>query len=204
MALTSLATTSAFASSYSYDFNYRLDSNTQTATVATLDIAQGTGGVDFTLSTADMSFLGGTPFVLSLSFGAADSYQKNGYIDYSGDAELKSFKEENGVGTFDFGWIANFNSSNSPSADRLVSNESVAWTMTAGTLDDYITMISAKNSGLSTIAELHINAIENGNSVKYITQISAVPLPLPILMMLGGLGLIGVTASKRNSSKKIG
>jgi len=200
--LFALSATPVLASSYSYDFNYRLDNNTQTATVATLDIAQGSNGVDFTLSTADMSFLGGTPFIMSLSFGDANSYAAGGYTNYSGDADLKSFKAENGVGTFDFGWIASFNTSNAPSADRLISNESVAWTMTTGSLNDYITMISANNSSLSTVAELHINAINNGDSVKYITQISAVPLPLPIFLMLAGLGLIGLTSSKRNKLNK--
>ncbi len=212
-----IASSSAFAASYSFDFNYRLDNSTTTDAVASLQFAENGSNVDVTLSTFDMSFLlselGGTdgsnaPFVFSLSFGNTESYDdslqaSDQYDSFGGDANLKSFKEEKGKGTFDFGWIATFDSSNS--GDRLISNESVTWTMLNANINDFISIITASgDSSLSTIAELHINAIENGNSVKYIADvtggISPVPVPLPILLLLSGLVALGFASRKKQGT----
>jgi hypothetical protein len=168
------ATTPAVANYTFFTSNNAGFASTQ---VGALKIEQIGADTQWTLSADwDNSFNAGSPFVFGLDFdlqpGTSLMESSLPLFDVVGQVSVKSFGSR---GVF-------FNPANN--THRFTDGEKVSWIFHNTSLSGFV------------IQDLHVNAIYNGESIKF-GAVAPVPEPETYAMLLAGLGLVGAIARQR-------
>ena len=189
----------AAAQTYSFDFGSLLTGGASAPagggdTWAEMSIAPTANPADgntytFTLDVLAPQFTNtftSTAFVGAAGFNNAGAITAGEITLVSGGVTTISATNGGGGGgiTWDFG--ADFGSGES---DRLQAGESVTWTQSFSSVLNLV----------DPFAYLHVQALQNGDSGKYIPT-TPIPEPETYAMMLAGLGLLGFVARRRRQN----
>ena len=176
----------ALAATYSYSFT-ELASGGTIAPVAGLSISDVAGGAEFTL-TGSFGWLPGSAFLSKLWFnGPAGTVTP---IAGNTFAQVPETDPQINAG-YSFSWDAAYPTAGSPGSDRFLATDTSTWQITGSGI------VAAS---FSRPMMVHIQGLE-GNTLSLDTSIkvlSPVPEPSALMMLLAGLGLMGLTARRRD------
>lgn len=185
---------------------YATGENAGSATVATLQLNESNGDVNFKL-TNSVSNLGSAAnagtFISKLGFNYTGTQMLSvgSFGKLGGDQSISSISVDppgNFPGGYNFELELGFPTTNKDSgAHRFLDGEYVSWTISNVILEDFLDPVSGTGGSLA-LAAVHIQSLASGESTTYI---SAVPLPAAAWLFLTALGgLFGVKKLRARSS----
>jgi len=175
---------------YTWDLSYLLPGSTGNyGTVATVSLAQGTGGVDITVDNT-MSLSGAFLTRLWLSYAGDTSGFSNASLTNVAAVGPEKMSVGNGPQGYD-GLNLEFDFSTNPPR-FYESTPAVTFTLLGANLNDFGTLVSSPNGPDSPV--MVMLQAPGGLSFHYV---SAAPEPNTYLLMATGLGLMGVLVRRR-------